>query len=112
MPPLLPDPGYTLCPKCGSRTPNLPDLPFRCNRCGGTRRQVLLCKKCLQPVPLNPDPEKAPVCPRCGVDVVVQYRATMERHHRIAQTLGAVVLLGLAVGAFFLVRFFWFRHHS
>jgi len=36
----------------------------------------------------------------------------MERHHRIAQGVGAVVLLGLAVGAFFLVRYFWFQHHS
>jgi hypothetical protein len=110
MDPILPDPGYTLCPKCGTRTPSLPDLPIRCNRCGGTRRQILLCKKCLQPVPLSKDPNKMPICPRCGGDVVAQFRAAMERHHRMAQIFGVIVMIALVAGAVLLARHFWFRH--
>ena len=110
MDPILPDPGYALCPKCGSRTPSLPDLPFRCNRCGGTRRQVLLCKKCLQPVPLNADPTKSPICPRCGADIVAQFRDSLERNHRVMQITGAVLLMGYVAGLVLLARYFWFRH--
>jgi hypothetical protein len=108
---ILPDPGYALCPKCGSRTPNLPDLPFRCNRCGGTRRQVLLCKKCLMPVPLSPDPEKTPICPRCGGDVVAQFRAALERNHRLGQIVGVILLVGFVAAVTLLVRHFLFRHN-
>ncbi|HLY10242.1 MAG TPA: hypothetical protein VKW04_13125 [Planctomycetota bacterium] len=109
MGPILPDPGYTLCPKCGSKTASLPDLPVRCNRCGGTRRQVLLCKKCLQPVPLSSDPNKAPICPRCGEDVVAQFRSATERQHRMAQIIGLVLLVALVAGAALLARRFWFH---
>ena len=110
MDPILPDPGYALCPKCGSRTPSLPDLPFRCNRCGGTRRQVLLCKKCLQPVPLTSDPDKQPVCPRCGVDVIEQFRDNLERKHKLLQITGVILLVVFVGGLVLLARFFWFRH--